>query len=106
MPLLQRSGLVLHYSPCMLLDLTDNYCLAFYRYTRKSPIVFQCLLCIGVIVGFPLGQNLTVTEGIDGVISVCIEFLEGLLGRNVFVLAATSDITATGINFNVMHITY
>ena len=51
----------------------------------------------GVIIGFPLGQTLTVREGIEGAIIVCPEILDGVLERNVSVFATSSDITATGI---------
>ena len=54
------------------------------------------LFYAGVLIGFPLGQTLTVTEGNEGAITVCPQILEGVLERNVSVFVATSDITATG----------
>ena len=50
----------------------------------------------GVIIGFPVGEALTVTEGIDGDIMMCPEILEGVLERDVSVFASTLDVTATG----------
>ena len=50
----------------------------------------------GVSIGFPKGENFTVTEGNEGAIMVCCEILDGVLERDVSVFASTSDITATG----------
>ena len=50
----------------------------------------------GVTIGFPVGEVLTVTEGIDGNVMICPEILEGVLERDVSVFASTLDVTATG----------
>ena len=53
-------------------------------------------LIAGVIIGFPIGEVLTVTEGNEGNIMVCPEILDGVLERDVSVFASTLDVTARG----------
>ena len=58
---------------------------------------------IDVVIGFPSGSSLTVTERINTSVGVCPQILQGTLERDVTVIASTMDISATGtIKFQVI----
>jgi hypothetical protein len=63
-----------------LYDIVFNYCCDF----------------IVVVIGFPMGASLTVTERINSTVNVCPQILQGILERPVSVYATSTDLLAMG----------
>ena len=49
-----------------------------------------------VVIGFPVGASLRVTERINTTVNVCPRILQGTLERAVSVFAASMDLSAMG----------
>ena len=49
-----------------------------------------------VVIGFPMGASLSVTERINTTVNVCPRILQGTLERAVSVFAASMDLSAMG----------
>ena len=54
-------------------------------------------LYLDVVIGFPTGVTVNVTEGVNMAAIVCPHILEGSLEREVSVFATTMDISARGM---------
>ena len=64
-----------------------------------------CTSCLSdVVIGFPVGATVNVTERISINANICPQILEGTLERQVSVFATTMDGTAIGTAQYTVHI--
>ena len=64
--------------------------------------IILILCCTDVVIGFPLGASITVTERINASFNICPQILEGSLERDVSIIATSMDISAIGTELPII----